>query len=707
MFLIFLVFCLAKPVLAEQPNESSPPPTSSEESPPDEAKPTAADEENSKEKVPYTDTITVTGKRFESTLLENPHAITVVGNEEIARSATSNVGDLLRGRPGLAGYNDCAWGVNPTLRGLKKEQIIVMTDGIRINSAQPVGAVASFVDLSQFERVEVVKGPASLLYGSGAMGGVVNFVPRKFPFSDTPQITGRLSVGASSVDEGYMGSGIFAFTSPRHVLELNLSGMHREDYKAPAGTQELTAYEQWSVASRYRFKVGENHKVGLGFENHRVPDVWYPGSARLHPAPPVGISTIHSPFQERTMFCAGYKGNFGGSGLNLNAYVQDVERHIFAYSELLEKDFVENVAPFTTIGGGAKYDVFLRDSHTLTFGLDLWDMAAKPQRTMNQPPPSDTVVEADPFQNGKLQAVGGFVQDDVRLGDWTVKLGIRYARVAGDADQGGMGPQATTENLDHTDNMFSWSAGTVYHQSKILNPYVNVALGYRAADMRERFERAIRGDGFLRIGNPQLDPEKNTTAEVGMKGSSNRWTYTFAGYYSWIEDFIAGRETGVVDPGTGFPIKQTENLAKVEIMGLELQLDSALGYHLHAYFLGSLQRGENKYDDEPMFEMPPAEGTLGLAYRPRFGWNAGLQWRFVARQDRVGTKFSSDREDPTPGFSTVDLRAGYRFSRDLEVYLGVKNIFDEEYHEHLTQGVTGTEIEAPGRNFYIGTMLGF
>jgi len=73
----------------------------------------------------------------------------------------------------------------------------------------------------------------------------------------------------------------------------------------------------------------------------------------------------------------------------------------------------------------------------------------------------------------------------------------------------------------------------------------------------------------------------------------------------------------------------------------------------------------------------------------------------------VATKFSNGREDPTPGFNTVGLRAGYRFSDQIEIFMGLKNLFNEEYHEHLTDGVSGTELEAPGRNLFVGTRLGF
>jgi len=125
------------------------------------------------EAVTQLEAVTVTAKGYASDTLETPHALTVIGVDAIAASGTANPGALLRGQAGLAVASDGAWGENPVIRGLKKEHIVVMVDGVRVNSAQPQGAIASLADAGLLERAEVVKGPVSVLYGSGAMGGVV------------------------------------------------------------------------------------------------------------------------------------------------------------------------------------------------------------------------------------------------------------------------------------------------------------------------------------------------------------------------------------------------------------------------------------------------------------------------------------------------------------------------------------------------------
>lgn len=118
--------------------------------------------------------VNVTAKGYAASDLETPISTTSLDREEISRRGGQNLGDALRGEPGIAISNDSAQGQNPTLRGLGKDSIVLLVDGMRFNSAQPAGAIASFMTLGMAERVEVVKGGASVLYGTGALGGAIN-----------------------------------------------------------------------------------------------------------------------------------------------------------------------------------------------------------------------------------------------------------------------------------------------------------------------------------------------------------------------------------------------------------------------------------------------------------------------------------------------------------------------------------------------------
>src|SRR5699024_63171 len=142
-------------------------------------------------------------------------------------------------------------------------------------------------------------------------------------------------------------------------------------------------------------------------------------------------------------------------------------------------------------------------------------------------------------------------------------------KVTGNARVMGNGPGARTNGLKSSVETLSWSAGAIYNIADTVNPYITVGSAYRAPDMRERFEEAPRGDGYFHKGNPQLDAEKSTSAELGIKGRGRLGNYQLAAFYTRIDDYIAGRITGTHHPQNNLPIKQTENLNGVEIYGAE------------------------------------------------------------------------------------------------------------------------------------------
>ena len=334
-------------------------------------------------------------------------------------------------------------------------------------------------------------------------------------------------------------------------------------------------------------------------------------------------------------------------------------------------------------------------------------MKADPERYIdNNPPRFDNDLRNDPFDRGSIDATGLFVQDEFELGRTRFVAGARFDRVEGDASRKGVGPAAQTSGLSHSDTDLSWSIGAIHPLGDSLNLYANLGRAYRAADMRERFEDSARGDGFYHVGNPQLQPERSTSVEIGVKGRSRKVDYRAAVFHTRIDDYIAGRVTGEVNAANGLPIKRTGNLDEVVIRGVEGALSMPVGpFVADAAF--TWLRGENRQDDEPLYQMPPAELRLGIGQPAAQGFYWRTQLRAVARQDRVATRFSGGTENETAGFATADARFGWRFGRvgglsAASIDLRFLNLFDRQYHEHLTDGISGRELPAPGRGVLIG-----
>jgi hemoglobin/transferrin/lactoferrin receptor protein len=637
----------------------------------------------------------ITAKGYQASSLDIPQAIEVLEPATTHGSATA--GSLFRGKPGLAVHSDGAWGQNPVLRGMKKESTVLMIDGVRVNSAQPQGSLSSFLDLGLLERAEVVKGPSSVLYGSGAMGGVVNLITPEARFTEQDETGGRFGLSASSVDKGFNGAVLLRDSSSDHALVLGAAGRKANDYRSPSSTEQRTGYSSDSLLLKYKQRLSDEVNVSLNMQRHTDRDVWYPGSTRTGTPARLGEVTMHSPEQRRELYQLGLENRLGEGTLNTEVYRQEVYREIRAYSSALERNQVRNDVSFITHGLRTSYLVPV-GSHLLTVGGEGWKMTGDPERHINNNAPLfNNDQRNDPFKDGEVSSYGLFLQDEFELGRTALVAGARLDRVSGDAKQKGA---TQTSGLSSSDNNLSWSLGATHPLTDSLNIYANIGQAYRAPDLRERFEDAARGDGYYHVGNPQLDPERSSSFEVGLKGYGNDFDYRLAAFHTQIDDYISGRMTDLKAPN-GLPIKRTENLDKVVIYGLEGSVSKDVG----AFVVdGSFTwlRGENKQDDEALYQMPAHELTLGIGQPAERGFYWHAQLRAVAEQNRVATRFSNGTEDETAGFVTADASFGWGFGKvgllqTTNLDAKFNNLLNKAYHEHLTDGVSGDELDAPSR----------
>lgn len=649
--------------------------------------------------------VTVTAKGYASENVETPASVTAVEREQWLDRGAANVGEALRGRPGLAVASDGAQGQNPVIRGLKKESVVLLVDGMRLNSAQPAGAIASFMSLGMAERIEVVRGPASVLYGTGALGGAINVLLPQARFE--PGVQGRGSVEFESVNDGGRGSAVVNASGGDHALMLGASLARIGDYRAPDGEVDRTGYDSESFIGQYRFRLDESQQLRLSLQQHKDRDVWYPGSIKPHPHPQVRSSIVHSPSQRRRLAELGYSRRGSGDApvnVDVRVYRQEMERNIAARARgPLARDFSDTNVTFATDGLDARADWLAHPDHLLSFGVNAWEMEASPKRFIGSPP-TFAMGRNDPFNDGRIEAVGVFVQDDMRFGRLNLLAGLRRDWVEGTADSVNNG--AITSGLSRSDSATSGSLGAIYEVSKLLRPYANVSRAFRAGEMRERFESSPRSDGYYYVGNPQIKPEIATQFEIGVKGADEDLSYAFGAYRTRITDYITGRDVSGA-PGTNRcpaanagACKETFNLGRAVLVGVEAEArwQALRGQWLTAAY--SRVRGENKDLHEPLFQMPADELSLGWEGRVAPSWTADATLRLVRRQDRVATVFSRGTEDETAGFATADFGATWQ-GRGQRIRVALKNAFDKPYHEHLTDGVSGMEIDAPGRSLLV------
>lgn len=646
-------------------------------------------------------TVNVTAKGYAADSAETPIATTELGREALERKGAQNLGEALRGEAGLAVASDSGQGQNPVIRGQQKESIVLMVDGVRLNSAQPAGAIGSFLSLGLAERVEVVKGPASVLYGTGALGGAINVQLPQARFDRTGL---RATLGYDSASKGFSGAGVGQFSSGDHAVMLGASLARLDDYKAPKGRVARTGYDSNAFIGQYRYRIDAQQQLRISAQRHQDEDVWYPGSTRKHPMPRIGQLITYSPKQTRSLYEVGY--NRRGSGprplnVDVRVYRQDMLRTINAWATGLGRNMAETRVTFASTGVDAKADWLLHPQHLLSFGLNAWQMKANPD-SRSATPPNFAFSPSKPFHNGKLRAAGLYVQDDMQFGALKVLTGLRYDSVRGQADA--MNNGRVRNGLKRSDSAVSGSLGAIYEVSPLLRPYASVARGFRAPDMRERYQSGPRSSGYYWAGNPQISPEKATQFELGLKGSDSRLDYGLALWRSRISNYITGVQlTGpsaiaACGQANAAACKRNVNLGHATLTGLDASVrwQALAGHWISATY--SMVRGDNDDLNEPLFQMPADALRLGWEGRitPQLTLDASAL--LVKRQNRVATVFARGTEDATAGYGVIDLGATWHLNKDHSLRLAVKNLADKHYHEHLAEGSPGMETPAPGRS---------
>lgn len=650
--------------------------------------------------------VTVTAKGYASERAETPASTTVLDTQTLRRQSAQNLGEALRGQPGLSVNSDGAQSQNPVIRGLKRDSVVLLVDGMRFNSAQPSGAVASFMSLSMAERVEVVKGPASVLYGTGALGGAINVQLPQARFEPGVQAQAQLRFDTAS--RGLLGSAVLNGSEGDHAVMIGAAKGRYKDYKSPDQRVDLSGYKTQSLIGQYRFRLDEAQQLRLSVQQHEDRDVWYPGSRRPHPNPRVGQLITHSPEQHRRLFELGYSHQKTATlpaNLDVRLYRQEMRRTIYGHSTALGRDIVTTDVTFRTDGFDARADWQADPRHLLSFGLNLWRMEASPDARMAAPPTFAQWAPSAPFHDGRVEAAGLYVQDDMKFGALNVLAGLRHDRVKGSA--AAMNNGRVTTGLDRSDGATSGSLGAVYTITPALRPFVNLSRAFRAADLRERYQSGPRSSGYYFAGSPQIAPETATQLELGIKGATPGLSYSASVYRNRIDDYITGTQlsgqAAIAACGVQQAAfcKQTVNLGHVTLTGLEADLRWRMSEQQWLRLGYSMVRGENNDLDEPLYQMPADTLHLGWDYRVDPAWQLDADWYLVRRQGRVATRFTRGTENATAGYGIVDLGASWRVMPGHSLRFALKNVGNRRYHEHLAEGVSGQELPMPGRSLQV------
>ena len=404
----------------------------------------------SSESVKLQDVI-VTANKYEQNIQVLPYSVSSVSKKEIEMSPLFTVSDLLKTESGISLLRDGIWGTEVSIRGLSRANVVTLIDGYRIETSTDISARLSMFDLNDVERIEVIKGAASSLYGSGATGGTINVISKSGSYTNKLSLTGSYSGGFNSVNN-FFSNGLNLIASGNEWI-LKLSGIYRkaENTQTPAGELSNSQFEDNSFSALFQLKPLENHEIKFNYQQFNAYDVGIPGAAPLFP----NNAIVTYPEELRRLLSAEYKiNNLSQSLIKLSAryFHQFISRDVENIPGIVQFIPAGNGQPprrvsVLKINPGADHNTdgfqtqadFKFTNHYLIAGFDYWTRNYNGLRTRDQKieflnPIDSSVVRTlyktiyeKPLPDADYSSAGIYLQDEMNLLDnlksnsrWTI-----------------------------------------------------------------------------------------------------------------------------------------------------------------------------------------------------------------------------------------------------------------------------------------------
>lgn len=640
------------------------------------------------------DDVIVTATPFGVTQRATTIATDVLDEQKLAQAPAVSLGDLVNGMPGVRSTDFAPGASRPVIRGLSGPRVQVLTNGlgqIDASSVSPDHAVAT--DPGEAHRIEIVRGPATLVYGGSAIGGVVNIIDDRIPEA-LPEggIEGRISTQYSSVDDGRGVSG-HATIGAGHFA-LNVSGVSREtdDYDIPSPAVSRTLAEAEGI------ERGEGGKQPNSWSK---VNAWGVGGSYIADKGFVGLSyksteNEYGTVAEPEVFINLEQQRWDGRGeYRFDDGPFAKVRASYGHSDYTHTEFEGPGEPgtiFNSDGWESRAELIQRERNG-------WNGAVGVQALKRN---FEAIGEEAFVPTTDIEEQGIYTVQRYDRDRYGFEGGLRYDRRTLSAT-----PLGETVGLER--KFDNWSASA----AAFLRPQAGVFLGLslsrteRAPSEVELFADGVHiATAAYETGDVNLDNEKVTTLEGTLHLDKGRFTGDLHLYQSWYDGFIDERNTGETflfeEEDEEFPIYQFVQ-TDARFRGLEAEAAYALWQSgdRKLSLEGAADYVHAQTDLGPAARIPPWSATARLAWTSNL-WDLAGEVRHVGEQDRL-----SEGELPTDGYTMVNLRGAVRpFSdRNVTVFAEAHNLTDEEAREHTS--FLKDIAPLPGRNLRIGVTYAF
>ncbi len=641
------------------------------------------------------DIVSVTATKTERSLFDTPDTVSHVGLDKMELNQVMKFSDALKEVPGVSfGGGPRAVAEKPNIRGLGGTRILITIDGARQNfNSGHKGRV--FVETELLKSVDVLRGPGSAVYGSGAMGGVIAMTTKDAgDFLEPGENFGlRVKTGFQDANNDKLGTAIaFGRFDINSGIDYVLSATRRssEDVRLGGGDiLEDSAEDTWAGLAKLNWSPGKAHRFTLSrqytFDYGEVPAQ----ADELTSATAVLTDRETEVIQDRLAY----------------RYVtsnQTVDTFIYNNDQTIREKRIGTNGRLDTINFVTKgFDVrsSMRIANDKTFSRRISYGVEYYQDTMRAKRGSEA---SRVFPDATADFVGLYVQDEIEftnsaLGSWVLIPGLRFDDYESHTDQFIEGAANDTK-----ESQLSPKLGLIYKATDWMNLSFSYGQSFRSPTFQELYITGVHFGANEFKPNPNLKPEYQKHGfDVGLRIKQNgvwakgdRVRFQLSTYYNEYEDFIDTTVTPLVTI--------SENVNEARIYGSELEASYYTpSLDVDANISLSYSVGDNLTDDQPLGTIPSNTLKLNIQkYLPDSGLAFGWRSAFYQKQDRV-----LPDEPVTDAYSLHDLYMNWLpFDSgvdDMQFLFGIDNIFDKLYKPRLSN------LPGPGRNIKVSLIVQF
>ena len=700
--------------------------------------------------------VVVSTSRFRQLRRDLPQKIVSLSREDILQFSPQTSADLLENSGQVYVQKSQLGGGSPMIRGFATNRLLLTVDGVRMNTAIFRGGnVQNVISIDPMivEQTEVIMGPGSVIYGSDAVGGVMNFytLTPNFSYSDNTLVSGRAYARYATANNEKTGHFDVSIGGKKWALASSLSysdfddlmmGSHgpdeylRNEYAIRQDNQDFivqnkdpklqkpTGYNQLSLMEKLRFKPNETWDFSLGLHYSTTSD--YPRFDRLYRKRDGELRTAQWYYGPQQWL----KGNFQAHHRDQGAFYDEV-RLVAAYQFFKESRHNRDFDDIWLFHNEEKVDVWSANldfekgigNHKLHYGLEYVINKVGSKGSEENINNKEERLGVPRYPDGStwesMAAYGSF--------KWklspalALQTGARYNLILLDASFDQSLYDFPFQEADIQTGSLTGSAGLSWQQNKLLNWKLNLSTAFRAPNIDDIGKIFDSAPGMVVVPNPHLKPEYAYNAELGVRFNlEDIVIIDLAGYYTWLEDAMVRRDYSLdgreyIDyQGETSRVQAIQNAAHAEVYGLEAGAQVQLANNLSLKARINITQGEEELDDgtkAPLRHAAPVFGNAHLTWKRgkltidfSAEYNGEIQYDELApsEQDKAYLYAIDENGNPyAPQWHTLNLNSNYQVTDSWLASISLENITDQRYRTY-SSGLT-----APGRNLIIALQYSF